>query len=273
MKQKIFFQSSLPRAGSTLLQNFLGQNPDIYPTPTSGLIDLVLGARIGYNENKEAEAGDKELWKQGFYNFCRKGLEGYAETITNKPYILDKSRAWGPYYSLLSQIYPNPKILVMVRDLRAVFASMEKKFRENPDYDDKLMNNINMTNITTQQRVETWAGTHPVGYAVIKMHQTLLDKTANNFLFVRYEDLCTRPEEQLSIIYNYLNIPFFSHDPYSIPQITYEDDRVNGIYGDHVIRNKLDKKPDDFKEVLGEYTCDWIYNNFRWFFDSFGYKR
>ncbi len=34
--ENIFYQSSLPRAGSTLLQNILAQNPDIYATPTSG---------------------------------------------------------------------------------------------------------------------------------------------------------------------------------------------------------------------------------------------
>ena len=46
---KIFYQSSLPRAGSTLLQNVLAQNPDIYATPTSGVLELVfvdLGWRL-----------------------------------------------------------------------------------------------------------------------------------------------------------------------------------------------------------------------------------
>ena len=92
MKQKIFYQSSLPRAGSTLLQNLIGQNPDFHVTPTSGMIDLVLGARIGYNGNKEAYAGDKDMWREGFYAFCREGLRGYTENLTGKPYILDKNR-------------------------------------------------------------------------------------------------------------------------------------------------------------------------------------
>ena len=46
MEQKLFFQSSLPRAGSTLLHNIVGQNPDFFVTPTSGLVDLMLGTRI-----------------------------------------------------------------------------------------------------------------------------------------------------------------------------------------------------------------------------------
>ena len=76
MKQTIFYQSSLPRAGSTLLQNLIGQNPAFHVTPTSGMIDLMLGARIGYNQNQEAKAGDKDKWREGFYAFC-KGREIY----------------------------------------------------------------------------------------------------------------------------------------------------------------------------------------------------
>lgn len=270
-KQTIFYQSSLPRAGSTLFQNIMGQNPEFYVTPTSGMIDLVLGARIGYNENKESKAGDKELWKRGFYSFCREGINGYIKEITDKPYILDKSRAWGSYYNLLNNIFPNPKIIVLVRDLRAVFSSMEKKFRQNPDYDDGLLNNATLQNITTERRVETWAKTHPIGYAVEKLKQTFLDKTADNFIFVRYEDLCTNPNAVFESVYNYLEIPYFQHNYDHIPQITIENDLVHGIYGDHIIRNRLQMLPNDWNDILGEHTSNLIYRNYKWFFDTFMY--
>ena len=71
MKQKLFFQSSLPRAGSTLLQNIVGQNPDFYVSPTSGLVDLMLGTRIGYNDNPESKASTPEEWKAGFLGLHR----------------------------------------------------------------------------------------------------------------------------------------------------------------------------------------------------------
>lgn len=38
--QKIFYNSSLPRSGSTLLQNVFNQNPDMYATPTSGVVQF-----------------------------------------------------------------------------------------------------------------------------------------------------------------------------------------------------------------------------------------
>ena len=37
MKQTVYYQSSLPRAGSTLLQNLIRQNPTFHITPTLGM--------------------------------------------------------------------------------------------------------------------------------------------------------------------------------------------------------------------------------------------
>ena len=272
MEQTIFYQSSLPRAGSTLLQNIIGQNPLFHVTPTSGMIDLMLGTRIGYNGNEESKAGDTDMWRGGFYAYCREGFKGYTKNLTDKPFILDKNRAWGSYYNLLNEINPNPKIVFMVRDLRAVFASMEKKFRQHPDIDDGMLDNIKLANITTHQRIETWSSGHPIGYAAHKLNQSILDKTAQNFFFIRYEDLCTKPESIFKDLYNFWGLEYFQHNFNHIPQITVEDDTVHGIYGDHTIRNTLGMLPDDSKEILGENTCKWIYDNFKWYFDTFGYN-
>ena len=271
--QTIFYQSSMPRAGSTLLQNIMGQNPEFHVTPTSGMIDLMLGARIGYNGNQEAKAGDKDMWREGFYAFSKAGLNAYVANLTDKPYILDKNRNWAASYPLLIKMYDSPKVLFLVRDLRDIFASMEKKFRANPDVEDGTVDNMNLTGLTTQARVEKWAMSHPIGHALPKLHQSMLDKTANNFLFLRYEDLCASPKAVVDSIYDYFELPRYKHDFNHVEQITVEDDTVHGIYGDHIIRNKVEALKNDSKDVLGDYTYEWIYSNFRWYFDSFNYKK
>jgi len=237
------------------------------------MIDMMLGARIGYNGNREAFAGDTDKWREGFYSFCREGFKGYTKAFTDKPYILDKNRAWCSYYPLLSKINPNPKIIFMVRDLREVFSSMEKKFRANPDIDGGEINNETLAGITTQKRVETWASGHPIGYAVQKLHQSILDKTAHNFIFIRYEDLCSNPDACIKDIYKFLELEYYKHDFSKIDQITVEDDSIHGIYGDHTIRNTLKMLPNDSKEILGENVCNDIYNNFQWFFNYFNYNK
>ena len=74
MVEKIFFNSSLPRSGSTLLQNIMGQNPKFYATPTSGVLELVFGARANYTNSPEFKAQDAEDMKMAFRAFCRDGV-------------------------------------------------------------------------------------------------------------------------------------------------------------------------------------------------------
>ena len=62
--EKIFFQSSLPRSGSTLLQNILGQNPDFYVSPTSGVLELLFAARNNYTNDVAFKAQDSKLMKK-----------------------------------------------------------------------------------------------------------------------------------------------------------------------------------------------------------------
>jgi len=97
--EKLFFQSSLPRAGSTLLQNIFAQNPDIYATPTSGVLELIFAARENYTNSPEFIAQDKELMKTAYLSFCKEGMDGFYNSITDKKYVRDKSRGWGVHYA------------------------------------------------------------------------------------------------------------------------------------------------------------------------------
>jgi len=273
--EKIFFQSSLPRSGSTILQNILGQNPDFYVTPTSGLLELWYGARNNYTNNPEFKAQDKELMKNAFLAFCREGMFGYFNAITEKKYVIDKSRGHGIHYDFINLFYKNPKIICMVRDLRDIYASMEKKFRANPDLSNPLVNHSEMSGTTTAKRIDIWAQSVPVGMAIERLGEIFRQNINRKMLFVRFEDLCTNPITEMIRIYEYLEIPYFEHDFDNIEQITKEDDEVYGIQGLHTIRKKLSLPRSEAKLILGNDICNWIYNNpaYQWFFETFNYKR
>src|SRR4029434_2006075 len=74
-EQRIVFNSSFPRSGSTLLQNILAQNPRFYCTPTSGVLNLLQGARTQFSTAPMFKAQDADLMRAGFLVFCRRGLE------------------------------------------------------------------------------------------------------------------------------------------------------------------------------------------------------
>lgn len=270
--EKIFFQSSLPRAGSTLLQNILGQNPDFYVTPTSGVLELLFASRSNYTTDNAFKAQDPELMKKGWLNFCRQGIEGFFNGITDKKYVVDKSRGWGIHYNFLNSFYPNPKIVCMVRDLRSVYASMEKNFRKNQDKDSGIVNWAEMKGTTTAKRVDHWAQTPPIGIAVERLKQMIDEDIDKNILFIRFEDLTSNPESELNKVYDFFGVDRYQHDFNNVEQITQEDDTVHGIFGDHTIRKEVKPIPKSYNDYLGKELSQNIVNTYPWFYEYFNYN-
>ena len=272
MVTKIFYNSSLPRAGSTLIQNILGQNPLIHSTPTSGVFGLMDSARSYFSTQPEWRAQDEKETLKGFAGFLKGGLYGYYNNITDKPYVFEKSRAWGMEYEFLNTIEPEPKIICMIRDIRAIYASLEKKYRKNPLMDTQIANWGNLTGTTTDKRMIVWSNNPPIGPSLDRLYQVLIQGIHQHILFVKFEDLCKDPNTELKRIYDYIGIPFFQHDFDNVPQVTHEDDKWHGIFGDHIIRGKVEPLKDDFREVLGPNACRIIEEGYPWFFNDFGYK-
>jgi sulfotransferase len=271
MNKKIFFNSSLPRAGSTLLQNIIADNPDFYCTPTSGFLDLLLGAKQNYNYGQEFKAQDAELMKKGFIGFCDNAMHGYFNAITDKPFVLDKNRAWGIHLPLAKEFMVAPKVVCMIRDVRAVYASMEKNFRKNPTEANHIQEPSQLIGTTLQKRINIWADGPPVGISMERLKDMFDQGIDKQVLFIRYEDLMEFPEQEIKRFYDYLELPYYEHSFETVTQHTHENDAIHGIYGDHKLRSTFERKPDDFEEILGYEICQSIKNTYPWFFKNFGY--
>ena len=271
---KIFYQSSLPRAGSTLLQNILAQNPDVYATPTSGVLELIFGARANYTNSMEFKAQDAELMKKGWQAFAKAGMDGFYNAITDKKYVIDKSRGWGIHYDFLQFVHnEEPKIICMVRDLRDIFASMESNFRKNPEKASSMVDWAKGQGTTVPKRVDIWAQSPPIGIAIERLSELFRLGYSSKMLFIKFEDLCLYPDTTMIQVYQYLGIPHYQHDFDNIEQVTKEDDEIYGVFGDHVIRTKLEPVRSKAKELLGKDVNEWIYNNYKWFFEQFRYAK
>lgn len=265
----------MPRALSTMLQNIIGQNPDFYVTPTSGVLELVFGARGNFTSSPEFKAQDSELMTKGFIGFCKSGIEGYYNAITDKKYVLDKSRGWGVYRGFLDTFYPNPKIICMVRNLKDVVASYEKIYRKNQVKADPIRNDSEARGTTIHKRVDEWM--HPqntIGRAVERIFEMNRLGYDDKILFVKAEDLCLYPDSEMIRIYQYLDVPYFKHDFDNIEQITTEDDSIYGLSKDlHQIRPSLNMKPSDADAILGKDITKWLHENYKWYYDKFNYQK
>lgn len=272
MVKQVIFNASLPRAGSTLLQNVLMQNPNIYSTPTSGVIEFLLNARTIYSSGDAFKAQDPKEMEKAFRSFCVNGLYGYFNALTDRPYVVDKSRAWLGNFRFANFIQPGSKAIVMVRDLRGIFASMEKNYRKNPHKDPQIVNGVELKNMTADSRLQHFSVAPPIGPALEWLYDAIQQGYDQHMLFIRFEDFTRDPETEMKRVYNYLNLPHFQHDFENVEQLTHENDVIHGIFGDHQIQPKIQPLVEDYTSILGFHNCDKIRQHYGWFYNRFNYQ-
>jgi sulfotransferase len=110
-----------------------------------------------------------------------------------------------------------------------------------------------------------------VGLALERLLEILRQGIDQKMLFIRYEDLCANPRQELDRFYTYLELPSYpGHNFDNVEQITVEDDEVYGVFGDHTIRSKVEPRASRGQEVLGPHLCEWIRQRYGWFYERFG---
>lgn len=250
----------------------MADNPQFYCTPTSGLAELILNNKATFNQSQAFIAQDLNKMEPHFVNFLRGGVVSYFDQLTNAQYVLDKSREWAINYRLLDKLFTNPKIVCMIRDPRAIYASMEKNFRKNPTRESHTQNPQQLVGTTLDKRVNIWADGIPVGISMDRLKDCIQQDISKKMLFVRYEDLMFNPEHEIRRVYEYLEVSYYEgHNFETVTQHTHENDNVHGVYGDHKLRTKFEKLPDDYEDVLGFEICQSIKNTYPWFYKTFNY--
>lgn len=272
--KKVIYVSGLPRSMTTLLCNVLSNNPRIGGGETSPLLEFLYGARGNYSTVPEVKSAlTDEIMHKSFLSFCRHGMDGYAQAITDKEIYLDKSRGWLYYSEFLREFYPEAKIIVMVRDIRAILSSFEKKWRDNPSINDNRDIPSKQQFITVDNRCDHWLSEPPLGIGLQRLSNAVQTKTIKNMLVVKAEDLCKNPKTAMQRVYEFIEEPYFELDYDSVKQMTVENDRISsfGIYGDHKIRPNIEPLKKDWDELLGTTICSNIKANYKWFYEAFNY--
>lgn len=259
---------------TTLMCNILANNPRIGGGETSPMLEYLYGARSNYSSVPEVKSAlTEDIMHKSFLNFCRQGMSGYAQANTDKDIYVDKSRGWIYYSEFLRELYPEAKIIVMVRDIRSILSSFEKKWRDNPSILDNNDIPAKQQFITIDQRVNTWLDIPPLGLSLKRLYNAIQTKTIDNMMVVRAEDLCKNPESTMRKVYDFIEEEYCELDYSDIKQMTVENDRISdfGIYGDHTIRPKVEPLKKDYDEMLGKDISNNIKANYKWFYEAFNY--
>ncbi len=238
------FVSGLPRSGSTLLMNLLGQNPAHHVTPTSGLIHLMRSLIGTWPDHKEFQSQGLEHVKPNVLSALRGLLYGfYEEPFADGKVVFDKSRGWLHYVEPLEEILGRPvRIVTLVRDVRAIVASFEAIFRRRGIEYRPPNRDAAVEEMTIESRARHALQADQVtGRAILRLRDAI-QRCPDRLLIVPYDYFASQPAETTQRIHAFLGLPPFHYDVDNVRQITHEDDCVNGM-DLHRIRSRIEPSP------------------------------
>lgn len=251
-KRQYFFISGLPRSGSTLLCNVLAQNPRFHVTSTSGIIHILVNVRNIWDSFPEFKTMSEEKSEASKARVMRGILDTYFADA-ERPVVFDKSRGWLAWMELAEVILGDkPKVLVPVRDLREVYASFEKMYRETTSTRQLPQEQQNFLAMrTVAGRYQLLSGQDAVvGNAVMNIRDALYRGWGQQMHFIDYDRFTNNPKGTLRDIYDFLGEDQFTHDFDHVEQVTQEDDLVWVWKNLHKIRPKIEPQAPQAKKYL-----------------------
>jgi len=255
-EKTVYFVCGLPRSGSTLLMNILGQNPRCYVTPTSGIMEVLVQTRNIWDRIAAFRAARREEGEAIKLNVLRSILRGYFDH-TERPVCFDKGRLWMEHFEMAAALLggrEKVKALVTVRDLREVVASFELLWRKTAALQQPPGDRPDMLRFKTalgRVRLQI-AQDSPTGRAFNAIRDAATRGWLDRMFFIEYEALTVNPKATLDAVYNFLGETPFAHDYENVEQITFEDDFEHGYKDLHKIRQKVEPQAPKFGWVFDD---------------------
>lgn len=258
----------LPRSGSTLLCNILAQNPRFHASSTNCVAQTIAGVAAFLSAQdalKSALAHDQDGTERRVVATLRGIIEGwYAETT--EPVVIDKSRAWNHNALVLKQLYPDAKLIVLVRDLRSVFASIEKQDRENPS----LILNAGTRTMERKAAAMFARNAGMIGAPVCGI-EDILRRDPGNIVLIKYESLVAHPRVVLRNLYDSLGEEWFDHDLDNVKPLSTEQDWRWLHKYPHEGSGKVEPRNDKWSDWIAPDIATGIMKSFAAYNGAFGY--
>jgi len=236
----IQFVSGLPRSGSTLLLNILGQNPNHHVTPTSAVVE--------HFANTQRDWQQLDLWRsQGLdkvkpfaLNMLRGIFNFYSDQFDRGMTVFDKSRSWLTYIEDLERCLKREvTIIVTIRDIRSILASFEKLYRRRDIEYRYPLGEMYYKAQTTEGRCDFLLREDQVLGLSINRVRDAIRRLPKKIHFVSYGALCEDPIGELKKLHKAIGVKWFKkYNPDKVKQITKEDDNYHGL-DLHKIRGKI----------------------------------
>jgi sulfotransferase len=248
MSKKFYFLAGLPRSGSTVLASILNQHPDIYVTPTSPMLDLLIENQNAWHNCPSVKANP---YPDQLTNVTRAMINSMWEH-RSESIIIDKNRGWMKNMPASTILFDREvKIIATVRDLPSIMASWLTLLRRNSKshiHAEVISKGFAPTDENLM--AEMWF--NMVQDCMEGLVQLKKD-ASNRLLLVDYDKLIKDPSLLINRLYEFLGLDYFELDLNNI-----KSDDVNndidawGLKGMHEVRPQLTRSALKAIDILGE---------------------
>jgi sulfotransferase len=255
MEKKYHFLAGLPRSGNTLLSALLNQNPDIYSTPLSP-VPTLMWRLIDTASNSEQVNRNIEN-KIRVEKFISLFMQNYYKDI-KKPVIIERQQGWstpGNLDIIKEHITKTPKIIFTVRDILEIIASfvkMDADYLKSESYSQEYyIANYRSEKDLIVEHIMKINGS--MDKSLLALAPAFYPENSGLFHIVEYNDLVLKPDETMSKIYEFLEMPNYKHNFNKIEKVEKDNDEVVGLPKDlHQVRESLSESSTS-TDILSEY--------------------
>jgi sulfotransferase len=250
-----YFISGLPRSGSTMLCSILNQNPDFHSDSIASPLHNLIYSFLDVLSTKEFCLIEKETRK----NILRSLFDGYHSELRNK-IIFEKNRYYLKYTSLLLELFPYTKIICCVRNIPEILNSFEHLYHKNCFYVSDLYGSetegFKDGDVTSRSHclMETSGG---VVFKSLTLLRETFQRVPKVIHLVEYDDLCSNPQKEIDLIYEFLGKPPYKHNFSDVYTDNDHSDKLLNIPDLHHVRKKVHKDEKDMilpNEIIEKYS-------------------
>lgn len=268
INKNIIYVAGLPRSGSTLMCQLLGEHPDVYSTGhSSPLANTIKGMRARMSDDPFLLSQldvDFDLVYLRLTNSYRGFINGWFEE-TDKSIVVDKNRSWLNGLETLSHLDPYFKMVVCIRDLRQIFASIENRHQKTSliDFPD------DMADLTSYERADKLFSPQGVVGRPLRLIGQLQDVSVQlqkNLYYILFEDLMSDPIRVMQEVYHWLGADNYIIDPNNLSVKQHESDSYYRFKYPHKTHDSI--KPPDIHDVPQRIGND-ISKEFEWYYKLF----
>jgi sulfotransferase len=239
------FLSGLHRSGNTVLSAILNQNPEVYVSPISALIEHTW---VCHNTAQNFESTQVSLEdKNRSVNMIFRLPEIYYEDVS-KPIVFDRHKSWinpGNIDLIKTYITKNPKIVFTTRPILECIASFiaidKNAILDSMNYCQYVQD----SNLTENENIVDYLMSEHSTFGFTRnLALNSIDNPDNFGMIhvVKYENLLNTPQETMDGIYDFLEIDKFKHNFTNIRKIEKYNDTAIGFSKDlHKVRRVLGK--------------------------------